>query len=247
VEIISLLTTALKNREDSFLTRLKKEAEELKLFSSSDFVKSFLPSGSLMSRDMAAFEKGVMTPPHIAVTADIMAILYPTQACEDLAKIARRAASYIAKQDSYARKEQAIGTSVFIGHGRSPLWKDLKDFIHDRLSLPWDEFNRVPVAGSTNIARLSQMLDDAAIAFLVMTAEDEHSDGTALARENVIHEAGLFQGRLGFTKAIVLLEEGYEEFSNIQGLGQIRFPKGNIKAAFEEIRQVLEREELVNA
>ena len=65
------------------------------------------------------------------------------------------------------------------------------------------------------------------------------------ARMNVIHEVGLFQGRLGFTKAIVVLEEGCEEFSNIQGLGQIRFPKNNISAAFEEIRAVLEREGLV--
>jgi predicted nucleotide-binding protein len=62
------------------------------------------------------------------------------------------------------------------------------------------------------------------------------------ARLNVIHEAGLFQGRLGFQKAIILLEEGCEEFSNIHGLGQIRFPDGNISAKFEEIRKVLERE-----
>ena len=48
---------------------------------------------------------------------------------------------------------------------------------------------------------------------------------------NVIREAGLFQGRLGFTRAIVMLEEGCEEFSNIEGLGQIRFPNNNIKAA----------------
>jgi len=91
------------------------------------------------------------------------------------------------------------------------------------------------------------MLDSAAIAFLVMTAEDEQADGNTRPRMNVIHEAGLFQGRLGFTKAIVLLEDGCEEFSNIQGLGQIRFPKGNIKAAFEEIRQVLEREDIIGA
>jgi len=38
------------------------------------------------------------------------------------------------------------------------------------------------------------------------------------------------------------LEDGCKEFSIIQGLGQIRFPKGNIKAAFEDIRAVLERE-----
>ena len=63
---------------------------------------------------------------------------------------------------------------------------------------------------------------------------------------NVIHEAGFFQGRLGFSKAIVVLEDGCTEFSNIQGLGQIRFQKGKISAAFEEIRQVLEREGLLN-
>ena len=73
----------------------------------------------------------------------------------------------------------------------------------------------------------------------------EQADGRVQARMNVIHEAGLFQGRLGFTKAIVLLEEGCEEFSNIAGLGQIRFPVGNISAEFEEIRRVLEREGLV--
>jgi len=90
------------------------------------------------------------------------------------------------------------------------------------------------------------MLNDAGIAFLILTAEDEKADGTIQARMNVIHEAGLFQGRLGFTKAIILLEEGCEEFSNIKGLGQIRFPKGNIKQACEEIRQVLEREGLLD-
>jgi len=33
-----------------------------------------------------------------------------------------------------------------------------------------------------------------------------------------------------------------EELSNIAGLGQIRFPAGRITAAFDEVRQVLERE-----
>ena len=34
-------------------------------------------------------------------------------------------------------------------------------------------------------------------------------------------------------------------FSNIQGLGQIRFPKGQVSACYEEIRLVLEREGLL--
>jgi len=135
---------------------------------------------------------------------------------------------------------------VFIGHGQSPLWRELKDFVQDRLELEWDEFNRVPVAGVTNIGRLSEMLDAAGVAFLLVTGEDELVDGTMQARMNVVHEAGLFQGKLGFGRAIILLEEGCKEFSNIQGLGQIRFPKGNIKAAFEEISGVLEREGILS-
>jgi predicted nucleotide-binding protein len=89
------------------------------------------------------------------------------------------------------------------------------------------------------------MLDNASFAFLVCTAEDELLDGKQQARANVIHEVGLFQGRLGFERAIVLLEEGCKEFSNIAGLDQIRFPKGKISAAFEDIRRVLEREKIL--
>src|SRR5947207_4522834 len=59
------------------------------------------------------------------------------------------------------------------------------------------------------------------LTFLVMTGEDEQPDGKLRARENVIHEAGLFQGKLGFERAIVLLEDECEEFSNIHGLNQI--------------------------
>ena len=55
---------------------------------------------------------------------------------------------------------------------------ELKDYIQDQAGLPVDEFNRVPAAGLTTISRLNEMLDNAAIAFLVMTAEDENADGT---------------------------------------------------------------------
>jgi len=136
---------------------------------------------------------------------------------------------------------------VFIGHGSSNAWKDLREFIRDRLGLEWDEFNRISAAGYATKERLEEMLEHASFAFVVMTAEDEDPTGKLHARENVIHEAGLFQGRLGFPRAILLVEEGCEEFSNIHGLTQIRFPKGYIKAAFEEIRRVLEREGLLKA
>ncbi len=142
-------------------------------------------------------------------------------------------------------RTQLQGKRIFIGHGRSPLWRELKDFMADRLALPWDEFNREPVAGVTTSERLERMMSEAAFAFLIMTAEEEHADSKIYARPNVIHEIGLFQGKLGIHRAIVLLEEGCSEFSNITGLSQIRFPRGDIAARFEEIRRVLEREGLV--
>ena len=42
------------------------------------------------------------------------------------------------------RHEPRKSTRVCIGHGRSPLWRELKDFLVDRLHLAVDEFNRVP-------------------------------------------------------------------------------------------------------
>lgn len=246
-QILSLLFTILETRQDDkFLHNISGKVEKMKVFGAGDFIKVMRPSGEMFSRDMPTIQAGLHTPPHISVLAQVHAIRYPFTACEELSKLTRRAASHIQNIEKHKVQSDRVGTNVFIGHGRSSVWKDLKDFIQDRMHLPWDEFNRVPVAGFTNIARLSQMLDEAAIAFLIMTAEDEQANGKQHARQNVIHEAGLFQGRLGFERAIILLEEGCEEFSNVQGLGQIRFPKENVSAIFEDIRRVLEREGLVD-
>ena len=145
------------------------------------------------------------------------------------------------------RTSAVLGGRVFIGHGRSPVWREVKDFLSDRLALTWDEFNRESTAGIATTERLTEMLKSAAFALLIMTAEDEHADETLHARENVIHEVGLFQGNLGLRRAIILLEEGCTTFSNIHGLTYISFPRGRISAAFEDIRRVLERERIVGA
>ena len=39
-----------------------------------------------------------------------------------------------------------------------------------------------------------------------------------------------------------MLEDGCNEFSNIEGLDQIRFPAGDIIARSENVRRVLKRE-----
>ena len=232
---------------DNFLTRLAGALEKLRILDSSDLIHAWRPSGQLVSSDLLAISQGPWTPPHVSVLARVVAVRQALDAVARLGELARQAGSHLTRRQRQVRRSEIVGTNVFIGHGRSLVWRELKDFLQDRLHLPVDEFNRVPVAGVTNTERLLEMMDAAAIAFLVMTGEDEQPDGQFHPRLNVIHEAGLFQGRLGFTRAIVLLEEGCEEFSNIAGLGQIRFARGNIRAAYEEIREVLEREGLLDA
>ena len=133
---------------------------------------------------------------------------------------------------------------IFIGHGGSHIWREIKDFIEDTLGLDCVEFNSVSPAGKSTVDRLKEMLEESCMAFLIMTGEDEQPDGKLRARSNVIHEVGLFQGKLGFERAIILLEEGCEDFSNIHGITYIPFPKGKINTTFGEIIRVLKRESI---
>jgi hypothetical protein len=52
----------------------------------------------------------------------------------------------------------------------------------------------------------------------------------------------LFQGSLGFNKAIALREDGVTEFSNIVGTTELRFARGNIKAVFGDVVATIRRE-----
>lgn len=244
-EISSILQTELEGESDAFIQSLNDQLQALEVLSPADVAERLHQRGQVITRDTIVLGQGTQLPPHIAIKAQYRAIEHSFAICRAAADIARKGASHLERKSRRSARESRVGTNVFIGHGRAGAWRELKDFIQDRVRLPWDEFNRVPVAGVTNVARLSEMLDASAIAFLVMTAEDEMADGTLQARMNVIHEAGLFQGRLGFSRAIVMLEDGCTEFSNVAGLGQIRFPRGNIAAAFEDVRRVLEREGLI--
>jgi predicted nucleotide-binding protein len=131
---------------------------------------------------------------------------------------------------------------IFIGHGRSPLWRDLKDHLADKHGYTIEAYEIGARAGHAIRDILEDMLTSSSFALLIMTGEDETSTGGYRARQNVIHEAGLFQGRLGFNKAIILLEEGAEEFSNIHGIEQIRFKDGNIKETFGDVVATIKRE-----
>jgi predicted nucleotide-binding protein len=135
-----------------------------------------------------------------------------------------------------------LAPTVFIGQGRSAQWRDLKDHLQDKHGFRVVAYETGARAGHTIRDILEEMVQESTFALLVMTAEDDGPDGSMRARQNVVHEAGLFQGRLGFPRAIMLLEEGVELFSNVQGIQYISFSKANIKETFGDVLATLKRE-----
>ena len=230
---------------DDFLCHIKSKIEDIALPTASDLLQELMPSGELATRDEHAVMQGTRVPYHFLVLATVMQTKRITESAGTFREAVHQTAAHTSQSETGESRSSGNTGPVFIGHGQNQDWRELKDFLEGRLNLQVDEFNRVSVAGRPTAARLAEMLDRAGFAFLLLTGEDEAASGEMHPRMNVVHELGLFQGRLGFGRAIVLLESGCTAFSNIHGLGQIRFPKHNMSSAFEEIRQVLERKGIV--
>lgn len=246
-DLLPTIDALLAAKDDDAITKVRKKIASLKPFHTErDFFQATVAGKQFGTRDSRAMAEGLRAPPHVKVGFWLTSLFSYQNSARELAKQAKYLAKYIEKtRKMKGRTVAKTDGNIFIGHGHSRTWKDLKDFLQDRLGLKWDEFNREATAGLSTKERLETMLDEATFAFIIMTAEDERADTTKHARANVIHEVGLFQGRLGFKRAIVLLEEGCEEFSNIAGLVQIRFPSDKIESKFEDVRRVLEREKLL--
>ena len=134
---------------------------------------------------------------------------------------------------------------VFLGHGRSRLWARVKIFLENELGVSALSYESESHVGEAIVPVLEDFLEKATFAVLILTGEDETADGTLRARQNVVHEAGLFQGQLGFRRAVLLKQETAESFTNVAGLQYIPFAGDNIEHTFYELRRVLQREGLV--
>lgn len=146
------------------------------------------------------------------------------------------------KPSSQASGHAVKPPCVFIGHGRSKLWARLKIYLEGDLRLKTVCYESEPRAGNSIVPILEKMLKQATFAVLILTAEDETIDSKYRARQNVVHEAGLFQGRLSFERAILLVQDGLDDFSNVDGLQYIPFVGDNIEETFHELQRTLSRE-----
>ncbi|RYG99956.1 MAG: hypothetical protein EON58_01965 [Alphaproteobacteria bacterium] len=151
-----------------------------------------------------------------------------------------------AELDAKARLEKGagMGTYVFIGHGRSNLWHQVASFLREDLGLKTDYFEKNSRAGEQVVTTLNGMLDRASYAVIVATADDEMGDQIR-ARQNVVHEVGLFQGRLGFDHVAVLRQNGIEDWSNLAGLLVLPFENQAIESTFLALSKALRHHKIV--
>lgn len=91
------------------------------------------------------------------------------------------------------KQKDKVQPVVFIGHGRSSQWRDLKDHLQDKHKYIIEAYEVGARAGHTIRDILDEMMTKSSFALLVLTAEDRDENGAFHARENVIH--GKNQGK----------------------------------------------------
>jgi hypothetical protein len=87
---------------------------------------------------------------------------------------------------------------------------------------------------------LDQYLTRCSFAVCVLTAEDMSADGRRWARQNVVHEVGLFQGRYGFDRVMLLVEEGCDYAPPTAEPFTVPFPRGGVESTFWRLHKMFQ-------
>lgn len=130
---------------------------------------------------------------------------------------------------------------VFVSHGHDELAKlKLRTFLSEQLGhtavILGEQVGR---QGLTIIEALEQLSAGSEFAIILLTADDTAADGERRARQNVIHEIGFFQGRLGRTRVVLIVQRGIEIPSNLAGLFYLSYER-EIKQTFDDLRIILQ-------
>lgn len=137
------------------------------------------------------------------------------------------------------RRPDGLPNGVFIAHGAHPEWLAVQRFIEERFELPVYSFESGSWGGRQVTEALADYLERCGFAICVLTAEDFTGDGRRLARQNVVHEVGLFQGRHGFDRVMVLAEEGCDFVPQAAEPYTISFPRNGISRTFYQLDEMI--------
>ncbi|MFI7006831.1 PfkB family carbohydrate kinase [Streptomyces sp. NPDC050145] len=129
---------------------------------------------------------------------------------------------------------------VFVAHGRSPQWLAVKSFVEERFGVPVYSFESDSWGSRPVTEALTEYMDRCSFAVCVLTAEDATGDGQLVARQNVVHEIGLFQGYRGVDRVLVLVEEGCDSAPAAAADFTVTFPRHAIGQALWPLQQALQ-------
>lgn len=135
--------------------------------------------------------------------------------------------------------------AVFIVHDDNPQWQTVREFVERDCGLPTFHLNPEDVSADNLAALMTEHLSRCSFAVCVLSSGDTTDGGRTRADQNVVHQAGLFQGRYGFGRVAIVAEEGCDTFSNIAGLIRLDFPRGRVSNTLLELERMLRREGLL--
>jgi predicted nucleotide-binding protein len=121
----------------------------------------------------------------------------------------------------------------------------MKKYIEQTLGLKVMVYTDSAVAGKGPLENLEAMASQCGYAVVVLTKDDEVTgrtnrsvvegplNGRKRGRQNVIHEIGYCQAKMGADRVLILFEAGVEKPSNFEYLHGQQFTKGKLEKAFE--------------
>lgn len=138
-----------------------------------------------------------------------------------------------------------LPAGVFIVHDESPYWRGVRDFIAGSCRLPTYELSSLEMDENNLEEVMQERLNRCSFAVCLLSRQNRPAGDQTRADQNIVYQAGIFQGRYGFGRVAILVEEGCDTFSNISGLVRMGFSSGQVESTFLELERMLKREGLM--
>lgn len=134
-----------------------------------------------------------------------------------------------------------LTNKIFVVHGHNEAVKEKVARVLEKLKLQPIILHEQPDGGKTIIEKFEANSDNVNFAVVLLTGDDEgksnnSSDYKLRARQNVIFEMGYFMGRLSRSHVFMLLEDGVEKPSDLDGIVYTSLKEGWQQSLVKELK-----------
>jgi sugar/nucleoside kinase (ribokinase family) len=151
---------------------------------------------------------------------------------------------FLERIDTVAEPE-TLPPGVFLVHNENVYQGVVRRFVEEDCGLPVYELTSSDIARSDFATILGERMPKCSFAICLLGKKEAMADGRFRADQNVVYQAGFFQGRFGFGRVALLAEEGCDPFSNIAGIVRLDFPSPQVDSTFIDLQRMLRREGLM--